>query len=131
MAFYKKSSPRTNPYTGKTYNGYSAYDHADSIAEAAEAYKRCRKQQSFILTDESPDLARFACNVCGKQMNDHGDTPEGYRGNRVDFYPKSKTFRIKHYTCAWGSLLGAICTSYSLAEAGRKMKASEGRAYKA
>lgn len=128
--FYKQSRPRINPVTGEKGKTFSAYDHADTITEAAEAYKRCRKPQAFILTDDSPDLHRFACNVCGKQMDDFGDTPENYRGNRVDYYPRTRTFRIKHYTCAWGNLLGAICTSYTLAEAGRKLKASEGRAYK-
>jgi hypothetical protein len=127
MAFYEQSRPRINTETGKRVIGFSAYDHADRISDAAEAYKRCRKVKTFILTDESPDLKRFACSVCGKQMNDHTDTPEGYRGNFVDYSPRSKTFYIKHYMCAWNTLLGAICTSYTLADAAKKYQRAQGR----
>lgn len=121
MAFYKKRRPGGR---------YSAYDHADSLADAAEAYKRCRKSQSFILTDEAQELHHLKCGVCGRMMSDYGDAPKGYRGNICSYSPSRKMFVLKHYMCAWGSLLGAICTSYSLAEAGRKMAESERNGYK-
>lgn len=113
MAFYRESRPL--PDGGTRWSGT---DHADTLADAAEAYKRCRKTQYFVLTDESPDLA-LPCSCCGKPVNDYGDAPQGYRGNKCHYYPSTKRFRIMHYMCAWGSLLGAIGTSYSLAEAAR------------
>jgi hypothetical protein len=107
---------------------YSAYDHADSIADIAEAYKRCRKAKDFILQDGAPELDTLCCAVCGKVMSDYGDAPKGYRGNLGVFYPKSRTFTMKHYLCGWNSLLGAICTSYSLSEAGAKYERIERQA---
>lgn len=126
MAFYKESRP------GKDGTGrrYSAYDHADRITDAVAAYKRCRNRRTFILNDNSPDLQRLECGVCGNKLNDHGDTPEGYRGNYIDYSPRSKTFIAKHYMCAWKTLLGAICTSYSVAEAGAKYRKIQGREQK-
>jgi hypothetical protein len=123
--FYKQAQPLKD---GR--KGFSAYDHADTLLEAAEAYKRCRTRKTFILTKTSPDLDRFACSCCGRLMSDYGDAPEGYRGNFVDYSPKAKTFRLKHYMCAWGQLLGAIGKSYSLAEAAAVYQASEGPAVK-
>jgi hypothetical protein len=121
--FYKQSQPLS---TGR--KGFSAYDHADTVAEAVQAYKRCRTLKTFILTKGSPDLDRFACSCCGRLMSDYGDAPEGYRGNRVEYNPRAKTFRAKHYMCAWGQLLGAIGTAYSVAEAGENYRKAEGPA---
>lgn len=120
--FYKQSRPRDG------FIGYSAYDHADTVADAVEAYKRCRTSKTFILVDGSPDLERFHCSNCGRLMSDYGDAPKGYRGNFVEYNPKAKRFRIKHYMCAWGQLLGAIGTAYSVAEAAANYQAAEGPA---
>lgn len=119
MAFYKESRPGGR---------YSAYDHADSIADAVQAYKRCRKSRTFILTDNARELHTLECGVCGRVLSDYGDAPEGYRGNYIDYSPTRRTFIAKHYMCAWRTLLGAICTSYSVAEAGVKYRRMQGRA---
>lgn len=126
--FYKQACPRVHPETGEKYRGYSAYDHSDTIAEAVEAYKRCRKSRTFILTDDAPELDTLECSVCGRILSDYGDAPKGYRGNYIDYSPRSRTFRAKHYMCAWNTLLGAICTSYSVAEAGAKYERMVGPA---
>lgn len=123
--FYKESWPSKDGTTR-----YSAYDHADRISDAVEAYKRCRKRRTFVLNDDSPDLERLECGVCGRKLNDYGDAPEGYRGNRIDYSPRNRTFIAKHYMCAWNVLLGAICTSYSVAEAGVKYQKMQGKAQK-
>lgn len=116
MSFYPKARP-----DGR----WAAYDHADTIADAATAYRRCRTGKSFILADDSPDLA-LPCSACGTAVNDYGDTPRGYRGNRCEYNPRSKRFRLMHYTCSWGALLGGIGTSYDLAEAAAKVESLGG-----
>ena len=131
MAFYKQSAPRIHSETGKRFMGYSAYDHADTVADAVKAYQRCRKARTFILTDGARELNTLECSVCGRKLSDYGDAPEGYRGNRIDYSPRSRTFRPKHYMCAWNALLGAICTSYSVAEAGVKYRKMQGKAQRA
>lgn len=104
-------------------------DHFPTLADAAHRYRRCRKPQHFILDDDSPDLA-LPCGSCGRPLNTWApDVDEksarGYHGNRALFKPRAKRFVLQHYTCAWGSLLGAICTSYTLAEAGAALAAAE------
>lgn len=117
MAFYPKSRPN---------GGYSGYDHADTVADAALAYKRCRRTKMFILADGSPDLS-LPCSACGVPLNEWtDDMPPGYRGNHVTYDPRTKRFRAMHYTCSWGALLGGIGTSYSLAEAAHKVEALSG-----
>lgn len=118
--FYKSSRPTA------TGTRWSAYDHSDSLHEAGAAYARCRKSRTFILTDDSPDLERFYCSCCGRLLSDYGDAGEGYKAVYVDYSPTRKSFRPKHYVCAWGQLLGAIGTSYSLAEAAAAYQAAEG-----
>ncbi len=110
--FYKQSAP--------------AYDHADTMAEAVVAYKRCRKPRTFILTDDSPYRERYACVVCGALLSEpgtHGTIESAY----VDYNPRTKRAHPKHYYCAWSSLLGAVCTSYDLSEAATKYAAAEGK----
>lgn len=120
--FYKESRPRRDGKPGTTY---SAYDHADTMLEAVEAYKRCRKTRTFILTDDSPDRQRYACVHCGALLAD--PSPDGkIESTYVDYSPRTKRARPKHYSCAWATLLGAICTSYDLAQAAAKLAASDG-----
>lgn len=121
MAFYKQSRPTP---TGTRWSGT---DHADTLADAATAYKRCRTRKSFVLTAESPDLA-LSCSCCGQPLNVFpSDTLDGYKGNRVEYFPKTKRFRLMHYMCSWGALLGAIGTTYSLAEAASTYERLAGR----
>jgi hypothetical protein len=120
--FYKQSAPARN---GEPGTRYSAYDHADTMAEAVVAYKRCRNARTFILTENSPDRARYKCVACGALLSE--PSPDGkIESAYVDYSPRSKTARPKHYSCGWATLLGAICTSYSLAEAGAKLAAADG-----
>ncbi len=115
MSFYKKSRPRPD---GRT--GYSGYDHADTIVDAVEAYRRVRTTKHFILTDGSPDLAELTC-TCGHKLS------EGDDGNRCQLVRHGGKVYVlaQHYKCSWGTLLSAIGTSGSLAEAGRKLAQAE------
>ena len=120
--FYKQSRPRRDGEPGTTF---SAYDYADTMVEAVEAYKRCRKARTFILTETSVDRQRYACVACGALLGD--PSPDGkIEPAYVDYSPRTKRARPKHYSCAWATLLGAICTSYDLAEAGAKLAAADG-----
>ena len=80
-SFYKRSRPRPDGTVG-----YSGYDHADTIADAVTAYKRTRKTQYFILTDDSPDLDKVRC-TCGALLSE--PDPDGKvgpkAGNRCQF----------------------------------------------
>ncbi len=101
--FYRKSRPRADGTVG-----YSAYDHADTIAEGIDAYKRCRTQKTFILTDNSPDHATTNCVGCGKRLADIDGIAQGYRATYVDYYPRTKSARPYHYVCAWQKTLNDI-----------------------
>lgn len=107
------------------------YDKFDTLADAAERYKRHRRPQHFILADESPDLA-LPCGSCGRPLTEYApdvdDTnARGYHGNRGHYYPRDRVFVLQHYTCAWGNLLGAVCVSHTVAEAAQRLAASERR----
>ncbi len=121
MSFYRKSRPRPDGTTG-----YSGYDHADTIDDAVEAYKRARSTKHFILTDGSPDLDMLTC-TCGHKLS------EGDDGNRCQLVKRNGVFYVlaQHYKCAWGTLLGAIGTSHTLAEAGGKLARAEAGGWKA
>ena len=101
------------------------YDKFQTIVDAAENYKRCRVQKSFILDDESPDLGKVKCAHCGRKLSEYAPDNEpgsadcvgdarsvslsnAYHGNRIDYYPRKKGFVARHYTCAWSNILGAI-----------------------
>lgn len=80
-----------------------AYDLTDSLEEAAEAYKRCRKMQSFIITDEGVEKSELLCGRkdCRKPLTVD-------EGNRCHYYPKKRAFVVLHYRCAWQSILEAV-----------------------
>jgi hypothetical protein len=103
----------------------SKRDYFGSLAEAADAYARCRNTQYFRLTDDAPERAVLHCGTCGKLLDDERGTPPGYRGTSCKYVPRTGRFVVQHYTCAWDSLLGATGTSYSLAEAAAKLAAAE------
>jgi hypothetical protein len=121
--FYKQSRPRPDGTVG-----YSGYDHADTIDDVVIAYKRCRTSKHFILTDDSPDLAKIRC-TCGALLSE--PDPDGKvgakAGNRCQYTKRSgKVFVLgQHYVCSWGTLLTALGTSSTLAEAGRKLQVAE------
>jgi hypothetical protein len=119
--FYRKSRPRPDGTVG-----YSGYDHADSIADAVEAYKRCRTAKYFILTDDSPDLATLRC-TCGALLSDPDADGKLDGGNRCQYVKRLGTPWVigQHYACSWGTLFVAIGTSDTLVEAGRKLAAAE------
>lgn len=77
-----------------------AYHLLDSWADLA-GFKRCRKVQSFILSDEGVEKIAPKCNVCKKTITVKG-------GNRAEYFPKTKRVRIMHYECAWSSLFADI-----------------------
>ena len=128
MSFYKRSRPSAEYGTL-----FSGYDHADTIADAVEAYKRTRMVKYFILTDGSPDLATIRCS-CGNLLSEtvRGDT-KADPGNRCMFRKRAGKPEIlgQHYACSWGTLLGAIGTSSSVAEAGGKLKVAEAGGWRA
>jgi hypothetical protein len=119
VSFYKQSRPRPDGTIG-----YSGYDHADSIADVVAAYKRARVSKHFILVDDSPDLSTLRC-TCGQLLSEPG--PDGKGGNRCQYAKRNGVPFVmgQHYGCSWGTLLTAIGTSSSVAEAGAKLEAAE------
>lgn len=119
--FYKRSRPRPDGTVG-----YSGYDHAETLAAAVQAYKRTRTLKYFILVDGSPDLAELTC-TCGHKLS------EGDDGNRCQLIKRNGKFYVlgQHYRCSWDNLLGALCTSSTVAEAGRKLTKAEAGGWKA
>jgi hypothetical protein len=79
------------PWTAKNR---CAYNLADRVADIAPGFKRCRKEQSFILSDAGVETDKPHCDSCG-----HALTIE--RGNRGHYYPSKKKHVIYHYDCAW------------------------------
>jgi hypothetical protein len=120
MSFYPRSRPRPDGTVG-----FSAYDHADTIADAVTAYRRTRTRKHFILTDGSPDLAKVRC-TCGALLTEP-NADGNLDGNRFQFTKRAgKPFVLgQHYYCSWGTLLGAVVTSHTLAEAGAKLGVAE------
>jgi len=110
---------------------YGTCDRADTIADAVDGYRRCRKIQTFILQSPTagvyetreealaacPELAKVRCSGCGRKLSEYApgeeeklDTRDAYHGNRIDFHPKTKRIKPLHYVCAWGATLGALAT---------------------
>ena len=121
MSFYKQSRPHAEYGTV-----FSAYDHADTIAAAVEAYKRTRTRKHFILVDGSPDLAVLRC-TCGALLSEPAPDGKPEPGNRCQFAKRNGNPFVlgQHYVCSWDTLLGAICTSRTVGEAGAKLVAAE------
>lgn len=119
--FYKRSRRRPDGSIG-----YSGYDHADSIADAIVAYKRTRTTKFFILSDGCPDLATLRC-TCGALLSEPAPDGRPEPGNRCQFAKRNgKPYVLaQHYVCSWGTLLTAIGTSSTLADAGAKLQAAE------
>lgn len=88
-----------------------AYDGFDTIEEAKEHYRRCRRNKSFILSDSAQAKMTSCCCVCKKPLNEFpADTSEGYRGNRCEYIAKLKKVVLRHYVCAWNDLLKRAMT---------------------
>ena len=89
-----------------------AYDEFDSFDEARDWYKRCRRQQSFILSDAGAAKLDPVCAHCGKKLSelppDHPDLNRGYIGNRCVYDPKRKKIVVWHYICSWESLINQV-----------------------
>jgi len=77
-----------------------AYDGFDSITEAKEHYKRCRKLKHFILSQNGAEKEKPICSHCKKPIT--SDT------NRCMYFPKMKRIIAHHYYCAWESLLKQV-----------------------
>lgn len=93
------------------YHKHGEYDAFDSLAEAKAHYKRCRKEQFFVLSDQGIAKDNPVCSVCGNRLSQppRGQRPTpGYTGNRCDYLPLVKKFRCMHYLCAWSGLLEQI-----------------------
>ena len=84
-----------------SYHLEGAYDGFDDLKEIKNHYKRCRKIQHFILSDEGIKDNPPNCNCCGKII-----TIE--TGNRGEYHPKIKKYRIMHYKCSWENLLTQV-----------------------
>lgn len=78
----------------------TAYDSADSIAEAEEAYRRCRTEKHFILTEAGAQAIKPTCPCCGDPITD--------RKNRGRYSPRFKKAIVMHYECAWGAVFADL-----------------------
>ena len=101
------SAPVTKAWTG---DNRMAYARVDDLTRIAEGFKRCRRAQYFIASDEALERTATDCAVCGKPV----ETP-CKDGNRGIYHPRSKRYVVAHYVCAWTDLLGKI------AEYGRRV----------
>ena len=96
------------------------YDEFGSVAAAKKAYRRKRKKISdFILSDACVERSNLRCAVCGGLLRDkpltHPDVSKGYRGNRCEYYPRSKQVVVMHYLCSWDCVFADL---FKLADAG-------------
>lgn len=123
--FYKESKPIYDENGNITRIAWRAYDFSDSIKEAVVAYKRCRKPRTFILTEKSKDLAKYDCYICGERLNKPPKGRDKVESAYIDYRPRTKVAYPHHYHCGWSALLGAICTSRSLGEAGAKFRIAQ------
>lgn len=62
------------------------YDGFDSLEEARQHYKRCRKTQHFILSDNGVVKEKPHCTVCGGLIEVGKDVPLDLKGNRGEYY---------------------------------------------
>lgn len=88
-----------------------AYDKFDSLTAAKAAYKRCRTNKIFILTDPAQHCCSIKCAVCNKPLCEDppGERPsEGYRGNRCEYLARLKKCVVRHYLCAWADLMRKV-----------------------
>lgn len=125
MTFYKQSRPRDG------YIGYSGYDHADTVADAVEAYKRCRNPRTFILNDDSADLERLHCSRCGRALAERAVGAEDFdqhHGNRIEYFPRQRAIRPLHYWCAMDAMLHAVVGARSTGELARRWSTEHGPA---
>jgi hypothetical protein len=127
VSFYTRSRRRPDGSIG-----FSGYDHADTVADAVKSYNRTRSIQYFILSDGSPDLAVLRC-TCGALLSEPAPDGKADPGNRCQFTKRDgKAFVLaQHYVCSWGTLLGAIGTSDTVAEAGAKLAVAEAGGWRA
>lgn len=125
MTFYKQSKPKYDDRGKVIGTAWRAYDFSDSIKDAVVAYKRCRKSRTFILTERSKDLAKYDCYICGIRLNLPPEGRTKVDSAYIDYNPRTKVAHPHHYVCGWGALLGAICTSHSLGEAGTKFAVAQ------
>ena len=128
MSFYAKSRPSTAP-TANGRTTFCAYDTADTIADVVQAYRRTRTTKYFILLDGSPDLAELTC-TCGRTLAE--TDPDGGTGNRCAHRRAGGSSFVmgQHYACSWGTLLTAIGTAHTVAEAGANLKRAEVKVWK-
>lgn len=93
------------------YHKTGAYDGFDTLDEAKEYYRRCRKTQCFKLSKDS-QFGEYGksliCNCCGKPISDKTNHPAGYQGNFCWYFPKTRKVIVMHYTCSWQNLFNKI-----------------------
>lgn len=87
------------------------YDRLFDLSRVREAYKRCRKMQSFILEDSYLRANRVCCShpECGLRiLPDDMQDDTRLHGNRGHYHPRSGRVEVMHYTCAWTGILQVI-----------------------
>jgi hypothetical protein len=85
----------------------SAYHSVTDLATLAHDGRRLRNELAFIATDDALRATPTDCASCGLPIRPDDDEPNfELRGNRGSFFPRTKTYRLRHYYCAWGVLLG-------------------------
>ena len=95
---------------------FSAYPLFPTIAAARAKFRRHRNPTTFILEGSTSELKRVKCVDCGRPLSDFSGVdedgkdlhPDGYRGNRCDYIPATKSVRAHHYVCAWTGTLKAV-----------------------
>lgn len=93
--------------------GAKAYPQADTIAALADGMRRRRKPLTVHVAMAA--VADQPCACCGLPMSGEYEVNRGegdmHRDDEwayADCDPRSKTFVLRHYYCAWGILLGDV-----------------------
>lgn len=87
-----------------------AYYRVLKLNKIAEGFKGCRTMKDFIPIPEAFDGRRKEiCSCCHLPVTKEDVIRGGGRGVRGEYRPKTKTYKLMHYDCAWGVTLQAIC----------------------
>lgn len=85
-----------------------AYWRVDNLADFPAATKRCRNRIAFILSNEGAKRqGAMTCVHCKSEI-DASDTGTERGTVYGEYFPKTRTAKLWHYSCGWGALLSDI-----------------------